>query len=80
VDIIGMKMLDSERLHIREISLADLENIHQLHSLPETDEYNTLGLPDSLQATEKILVEWLMLQKQVPRNSYIFCMEKKGRQ
>jgi hypothetical protein len=36
-------MLETKRLHIRELSSADLENIHQLHSLPETDEFNTLG-------------------------------------
>ena len=70
-------MLETKRLHIREISLADLDNVHQLHSLPETDEYNTLGIPDSLQTTEKLFTEWLMLQKQVPRNSYFFCIDKK---
>jgi ribosomal-protein-alanine N-acetyltransferase len=70
-------MLETKGLHIRELSSADLENIHQLHSLPETDEYNTLGIPDSLQTTEKILSEWLVLQRQTPRSSYIFCMDKK---
>lgn len=55
-------MLETKRLHIREISSADLENIHVLHSLPETDEYNTLGIPDSLQTTEKLFTEWLILK------------------
>jgi [ribosomal protein S5]-alanine N-acetyltransferase len=77
VDIIGINMLETKRLSLREISLEDLENIHGLHSLPETDEYNTLGIPDSLQTTEKLFTEWLMLQKQTQRNSYIFCMDKK---
>jgi [ribosomal protein S5]-alanine N-acetyltransferase len=74
---VGTKMLETKRVHIRELSLADLENIHQLHSLPETDEFNTLGIPKDIQTTEKIVEEWLLLQKQVPRNSFIFCMEKR---
>ncbi len=77
IEVIGAKMLESKRLHIRELSLADLENIHQLHSLPETDEFNTLGIPKDIQTTEKIVEEWLILQNHSPRNSFIFCIDKK---
>lgn len=72
-------MLKTERLNIRELSLADIDNVHNLHSLPETDEYNTLGIPENIQTTERILNEWLVLQKQSPRNSYVFCICKKDR-
>ena len=67
--------LKSERLNLVEISLSDLENIHQLHSLPETDKYNTLGIPASIHTTEKILNEWYALQKATARQSYIFCIK-----
>lgn len=69
-------MLKTKRLHIRELTSADIENVHKLHSLPETDEFNTLGIPENIQTTEKILTEWLNLQKQEPRNSHIFCIDK----
>ena len=66
--------LNTERLKLVEISFADLENIHELHSFPETDKYNTLGIPETIQVTEKLLTDWLVLQKATPRQSYIFCM------
>lgn len=69
--------LKTERLNFVKISHADLENIHQLHSLPETDKYNTLGIPETIQVTENILHDWLQLQKANPRQSYIFCLNKK---
>ena len=69
-------MLKTKRLYIRELTNADIHNVHELHSLPETDEFNTLGIPENIQTTEKILTEWLTLQKQEPRNSYIFCIDK----
>ncbi len=69
-------MLKTNRLNIRELTFDDIDHVHKLHSLPETDEFNTLGIPETIQTTEKILTEWLTLQKQVPRNSYIFGIEK----
>ena len=68
--------LKSERLHLIEICLADLNNIHQLHSYPETDKYNTLGIPENIQTTENLVKEWLTLQKVVPRQSYIFSIKE----
>jgi len=41
-------MLQSKRLNIRELELKDINNVHQLHSLPETDEFNTLGIPETI--------------------------------
>lgn len=61
---------------LRELSFADLDNIHELHSLPETDEYNTLGIPQTIQTTEKIVTEWLSEQKPNPRYSYILCINR----
>ena len=34
----------TEKLKLRLIKFSDLESIHQLYSLSETDEYNTLGI------------------------------------
>jgi len=68
-------MLQTQRLHIRELEPTDLESIHTLHSLPETDEFNTLGIPENIQVTEQILNNWLSAKEQEPRNSYVFAIE-----
>lgn len=61
-------MLETERLILKEISPDDLDCIHALHSIPETDRYNTLGIPQSLQQTETLLTEWLAEQNKMPRS------------
>jgi [ribosomal protein S5]-alanine N-acetyltransferase len=71
--------LQTERLAIKELSLTDLEDIHQLHSLPETDEFNTLGIPASIQTTESLLAEWIGHQNVIPRTSYTFCIKPIGK-
>lgn len=67
--------LQTGRLKIEELSLFELDEIHQLHSLPETDEFNTLGIPDTIQTTEFLIIEWIEQQKAIPRMSYIFCIK-----
>lgn len=67
--------LQTDRLNFRQISTDDLNNIHELHSLPETDEFNTLGIPETIQGTEGIINEWLVGQNAKPQTSYIFCLD-----
>jgi ribosomal-protein-alanine N-acetyltransferase len=47
--------LESKRLKIVEITWKDLEDIHKLHSIPEVDEFNTLGIPKSIEETREII-------------------------
>jgi RimJ/RimL family protein N-acetyltransferase len=68
-------LLQTDRLHLREITVHDTRLIHELHSLPETDEFNTLGIPDSLQTTETIVKDWLSDQTVTPQTSYVFYIE-----
>ena len=68
--------LTTKRLKLVELTFTDLKNIHHLHSLPETDEYNTLGLPATIHTTEILLNEWLDQQQLTPRSSYIFCIKQ----
>ncbi len=65
----------TERLLITNLSLDYLNEIHQLHSLPEVDEFNTLGIPASIQVTKDLILEWLEKQEATPRMSYIFCIK-----
>lgn len=69
--------LQTKRLILRELLPADLNDVHQLHALPETDEFNTLGLPDSIQVTEHLLKEWIGQQIRRPRTGYVFCIQLK---
>jgi RimJ/RimL family protein N-acetyltransferase len=67
--------LQTARLSMQEVSPADLAEIHILHSLPETDEFNTLGIPDTIQTTKHIVSEWINQQHTTPRVSYTFCIK-----
>ena len=70
-------MLQTTRLTIRELEMTDINHVHQLLSLPETDEFNTLGIPETIQVTEKLLSEWVYNQNQRPRNGYVFGIDLK---
>lgn len=52
-----MKLMDLEstRLKLIEITWNDLENIHRLHTFPEVDEFNTLGIPKSIEETREVI-------------------------
>jgi ribosomal-protein-alanine N-acetyltransferase len=67
--------LQTERLKLREIALSDLENIHQLHSLPEVTEFNTLQVPDSIDTTNQLILQWRSAVREFPRTKYVFCIE-----
>ncbi len=69
--------LYTQRLYFRELSLNDSDKIHTLHLLPETDQFNTLGIPDSIEKTQKLISEWLEAQNELPRKKYVFCIENK---
>jgi len=47
--------LKSDRLKLVEITVNHLEEIHSLHSIPEVDEFNTLGIPDNLRETKEFI-------------------------
>lgn len=67
--------LQTKRLLISPISIADLENIHRLHSLPETDKFNTLGIPKNLSETESIIKEWIENNNNGENKNYTFKIE-----
>jgi [ribosomal protein S5]-alanine N-acetyltransferase len=68
-------MLKTDRLLLKEIELSDLNNIHELHSLPETDEFNTMGIPADIGVTERLVADWLGMQELEPRTRYTFKIE-----
>lgn len=64
-------MLVTPRLIIRKLSPEDIPEIHQLHLLKETDQYNTLGIPEDLSVTTGLVENWLAEQDQEPRKLYV---------
>jgi RimJ/RimL family protein N-acetyltransferase len=73
----SQKTFHTDRLVIREVREADIDDIHQLHSLPETDKYNTLGIPGNLSVTRDLVLHWLKEQQLTPQASFVFRIELK---
>jgi [ribosomal protein S5]-alanine N-acetyltransferase len=67
--------IKTTRLNIRPVIAADLNNVHHLHSLPETDRYNTMGIPESIEVTQSYLAQWILSHEQVPQEKYVFVAE-----
>ncbi len=55
--------------------MSDVEKVHELHSLPETDRYNTLGIPETIEVTKAIVTEWLASCAETPTKKYVFCVD-----
>ena len=62
--------LESARLELKEISFDDLENLHELYSTPEVDEFNTLGIPKDIEATRKLIKPMIETKDKNPRGAY----------
>ena len=60
----------TERLILREITWNDLESIHRLHSVPEVDEYNTLGIPKDIDETRELMRPDIEAKVKEPQSRY----------
>ncbi|WP_224996667.1 GNAT family N-acetyltransferase [Cesiribacter sp. SM1] len=69
--------LSTARLNLELVKLKDLPHIHELHSLLETDRYNTLGIPDSVEQTRMILLDWIAAAEAEPSPAYTFSIRNK---
>jgi len=62
--------IHTERLLLREITWNDLESIHRLHSVPEVDEYNTLGIPGDIDETRELMRPDIEAKGKDPQSRY----------
>jgi RimJ/RimL family protein N-acetyltransferase len=69
--------LESKRLKLKEITWDDIEDIHRLHSFPEVDEYNTLGIPKNIEETKENIRPIIEDQKSENRQLYFWKITKK---
>ncbi len=65
----------SKRLIIREITWNDVDVIHNLHSFPEVDEFNTIGVPTDIRETEVLLKPYIEAQNTEARKLYFWKIE-----
>lgn len=47
--------LETERLQLTEIDWSDVQDIHEMNSFAEVDEFNTLGIPKDIVETKEML-------------------------
>ncbi|MDC1259515.1 GNAT family N-acetyltransferase [Flavobacteriaceae bacterium] len=65
----------TQRLKLRLIDLSDLESIHELHSLPESDKYNALGIPETIDETKSVIQPWILEHQSNEIKNYTFAID-----
>jgi len=70
----------SQRTLIRLVRPTDLEAIHELLSLPETDRYNTQGIPKDIEETRANLESWIATHSLDRITNYTFAIELRSTQ
>jgi RimJ/RimL family protein N-acetyltransferase len=68
-------ILKTERLILRPITLLDLDYIHELHSLKDTDEFNTLGIPTAMEETKVLVKNWIFENNKEFTTHFTFAIE-----
>tara|TARA_R110002020_G_scaffold21009_2_gene71200 strand:- start:22696 stop:23259 length:564 start_codon:yes stop_codon:yes gene_type:complete len=66
--------LHTPRLYLEKGGVKHLEMVHELLSKPETDRYNTLGIPENMEQTRTILNGWILEGDKSVRKSYTFSV------
>lgn len=67
----------TDRITLRLITLSDLNSIHDLHSLPETDKYNALGIPKNIEETKSVIEPWINDHQLPEIKNYTFAIDNK---
>jgi len=74
----GDMVLESQRLYLQDITWDDLPFVHCLHSYPEVDEFNAIGIPKDLEDTKKVLKPIMDAKARVPRKAYTWIVQLKS--
>lgn len=62
--------LTTPRLYLEELTWDDIPKVHELHSIPELDEYNTLGIPENIERTTEVMKPAIEDQDNDPRSQF----------
>ncbi len=68
-------VLFTKRLKLRLVELGDAAIIHEIHSFPAVDEFNTLGIPQSIEETLKVVKQTVTVHEQTEIKNYCFAVE-----
>ena len=68
----------TERLELKEITIKDLPDIHDFHSIPEVDEFNTLGIPENIEVTREVFKSTFADQKSDKRKEIQWTIKVPG--
>lgn len=71
-------VLQTERLVLTLITEKELEKVHALHCLEETDQFNTLGIPENSEITRQILANWIAENNKEITQRYTFAVTLKS--
>lgn len=72
--------IKTDQLILRLIDWKDVAVIHRLHSIPETDEFNTLGIPENIQQTHEVITPWIEANNEAEIRNYTFAIQHMQRQ
>ena len=62
--------LETERLVLKELTWKDLDNIHALHCYPAVEQFNTIGIPGSIEDTKEIIRAAIEDQQEKTRKQF----------
>lgn len=68
-----MKFLTS-RLKIRNVMIDDIDAIHAMNSMPEVDQYNTLGIPKTIHETRELIETRIIENQKSEVQNYTFVI------
>tara|TARA_R100000935_G_C2747788_1_gene128518 strand:- start:116 stop:661 length:546 start_codon:yes stop_codon:yes gene_type:complete len=68
-------VLSTKRILLVPLGQKEIEFVHILHSHPEVDFYNTLGIPISIEDTEPIINEMVSENEKEDTQKFTFCIK-----
>ena len=71
-------ILESERIRFRLIDQNDLKQVHNLHALPDSGKYNTIGIPENINETKVLVEPWIAENQLAKIQRYTFALELKS--
>ena len=69
-------MIQTTRLYLSEISWEDLEAIHIMNSYPDVARYNTIGIPESIEDSRKLMTPAIEDRDKPERTIYTWVIRK----
>lgn len=67
--------LHSDRITLKLLEMDDLKFVHTLHSVPEVDTFNTLGIPKNSEETRAVITPWIEANAQKSIRNFTFVIQ-----